>query len=358
MDQDTCKEGSHLMKGVLYSTLKRFIRIGFFCYFREIRMHGIQGVPTDRPVLLLPNHQNALIDALLYAALARGRRPYFLTRSDVFRNPVMRWLFAGLRMMPIYRLRDGRDTLHRNQVVFRRCAALFARGEHILLFPEANHSLVRRVRPLSKGFTRILSESFQTYPRLDIQVLPVGVNYQEADGFPDRVAFYFGTPFSARQYWSAHTEELAIAPLKKRVFDSMTQLTVHIPPEEDSTFWEARLEQEEVDYLDPSGINAFIAGGPVPVPSLRKRAGMACRSWEMVFRLLNAPVWLPWCRIVAKMVPEPEFMSTFRFLFFLLAFPLYYLLLWLVLILLWAPAGATVTVLGLFLHNLAYVKFR
>ena len=346
------------MKGILYSTLKTFIRIGFFFYFREIRMKGIQGVPSDRPVMLLPNHQNALIDALLYAAFARGRRPYFLTRSDVFRNPVLRWLFAGLRMMPIYRLRDGRDTLYRNQAVFRRCATLFAGGEHILLFPEANHSLVRRVRPLSKGFTRILSESFEAYPQLDIQVLPVGVNYQQADGFPDRVAFYFGTPFSAREYWSESTQELAIAPLKERVFDCMTQLTVHIPPEEDSAFWEARLEQKEVDYLDPREVNTFISGGPAPEPLGRNRRGLSGRIWDFVFRLLNAPVWLPWRRIAANKVPEPEFMSTFRFLFFLLAFPLYYLLLWLVLTLLWSPLGATVAVLGLLLHNLAYVKFR
>lgn len=346
------------MKRVLYSTLKSLIRIGFFCYFREIRMSGIRGVPSDRPVMLLPNHQNALIDALLYAAFARARRPYFLTRSDVFANPVLRWLFAGLRMMPVYRLRDGRDTLHRNQAVFRRCAMLFEKGEHILLFPEANHSLVRRVRPLSKGFTRILSESLETYPRLDIQVLPVGVNYQQADGFPDRVAFYFGTPFSAREYWSANTQELDLAPLKERVFDSLTRLTVHIPPGEDAALWEERLEQNRVDYLDPKGVNAFISNGSEPKQVGSRKEGVVPHSWDFVFRLLNAPVWLPWRWIAANKVPEPEFMSTFRFLFFLLAFPLYYLLLWLSLAFLWSPLGGLVVVLALFLHNLAYVKFR
>ena len=346
------------MKGVLYSTLKAFIRIGFFCYFREIRMSGIQRIPQDQPVMLLPNHQNALIDALLYAAFAWGRRPYFLTRSDVFQNPVLRWLFAGLRMMPVYRLRDGRDTLHRNQAVFRRCAALFARGEHILLFPEANHNLVRRVRPLSKGFTRILTESFESYPELDIQVLPVGVNYEQADAFPDRVAFYFGTPFSARQYWSENTGELDIFPLKERVFNSMAQLTVHIPPEEDSGYWEARLEEMQVDFLDPQGLNAFMSGGKAPEPRDGERRVEAGRIWDFIFRLLNAPVWLPWNRIAANKVPEPEFTSTFRFLFFLLAFPLYYLLLWLVLIFLWSPLWAAVAVLALFLLNLAYVKLR
>lgn len=344
------------MKAVLYSGLKALIRIGFFCYFREIRMHGIDEVPSDHPVMLLPNHQNALIDPLLYAAFARGRKPYFLTRSDVFKNPVLGWLFSGLRMMPIYRLRDGRDTLQRNQAVFERCATLFDQGEHILLFPEANHNLIRRVRPLSKGFTRILAQSFESFPKLDIQVLPVGVNYQKADGFPDRVAFYFGTPFSAREYWSG--TELAISPLKERVFHSLTQLTVHIPAGEGAASWETRLEQSEVDFLDPKGVNAFMSGGANPKKVVPKKKGVTSRSWDFVFRLLNAPVWLPWRWIAINKVPEPEFMSTFRFLFFLLAFPLYYFLLWGIVALSWSPLWATGLVLALFLHNLAYVKYR
>ena len=345
------------MKGLLYNLLKALIRIGFFFYYREIRMYGIGTVPTDRPVMLLPNHQNALIDPLLYAAFARGRKPYFLTRSDVFKNPVLGWLFAGLRMMPVYRLRDGRETLYRNQAVFQRCAALFDRGEHILLFPEANHGLTRRVRPLSKGFTRILEQSFESYAQLDIQVLPVGVNYQKADGFPDRVAFCFGTAFSAREYWNG--KELAAVPLKKRVYHSLTLLTAHIPPEEDAAAWESRLGKEEVDFLYPQGVNAFISGGAIPKQVPKQGNGPASRLWDLVFRILNAPVLIPWRWIAANKVPEPEFTSTFRFLFCLLAFPLYYALLWLlVAAFLDSPVGATALVLAIFLHNLAYVKAR
>ncbi len=344
------------MKSFLYRALKVLIRIGFFCYFREIRMHGIDKVPQDRPVMLLPNHQNALIDPLLYAAFARGRKPYFLTRSDVFKNPVLRWLFAGLRMMPIYRMRDGRTTLKKNQAVFQKCATLFDHGEHILLFPEANHSLVRQVRPLSKGFTRILTQSFERFPGLDIAIMPVGVNYQRADGFPDRVAFYFGTPFSAREYWG--DGGLEVTPLKEHVFRSLTQLTVHIPPGEDARSRERALEALGVDFLDPKGVNEFLSGGPVPKKASPRRNGVASRWWDGAFRILNAPVCQVWRWVAANKVPEPEFMSTFRFLFFLLAFPLYYLLLGMVLALVWSPAGAGWAVAALFLQNLAYVKYR
>jgi 1-acyl-sn-glycerol-3-phosphate acyltransferase len=346
------------MKALLYDLLKAAVRLGFFFYFREIRMHGLEGVPRDRAVMLLPNHQNALIDPLLYAAFARGRRPYFLTRSDVFKSPVLKWLFSGLRMLPVYRLRDGRETLGHNQAVFEKCARLLGGGQHLLLFPEANHNMQRRVRPLSKGFTRILEQSFRVSPHLHILLVPVGVNYQQADGFPDRVAFYFGRPLDARDYWNQKDTRLEVPPLKAQVFDALTHLTTHIPEGEDPGWWEKKIQEKGVDWLLPAQVNALLGGTETAFsmqPGIPEFAG---KIWDGFFRLLNAPVWVPWVWIREKRVPEPEFTSTFRFLFFLLAFPLYYLLLGLVLAFVLSVGWGVGAVAGLLLHNLVYVKLR
>ncbi len=345
------------MKAVLYVAFKGLIRAGFRCYYKEIRMEDMDRVPSNGPVMLLPNHQNALMDPLLYAAFARGK-PYFLTRSDVFGNKVLKWIFEGLRMMPIYRLRDGRQTLERNQEVFERCAALFAQGEQLLLFPEANHCLRRQVRPLSKGFTRILARSFEKYPGLDIAIVPVGMNYEDGAHFPDRVAMYFGHPFSARAYWSGQDRELDFVPLRERTFEALTTLTTHIPPESDYTRWEGYLGKAEVDFLDPSAVNALVAKGDLPGVPSPGPPGIPGRAWDAVFRILNAPVWLPWKWISKNKVPEPEFTSTYRFLYCLVAFPVFYLLCG-VLFSLFLPWGLALGLcLALFLHNLAYVKLR
>lgn len=346
------------MKVLLYDLLKAAVRLGFFFYFREIRMHGLEEVPSDRAVMLLPNHQNALIDPLLYAAFARGRRPYFLTRSDVFKSPVLKWLFTGIRMLPVYRLRDGRETLGRNQAVFEKCARLLAGGQHLLLFPEANHNMQRRVRPLSKGFTRILEQSFRASPHLPIHLVPVGVNYQQADGFPDRVAFYFGSPFDAREYWSPRDTHLSVSPLKARVFEALTHLTTHIPDGEDPVLWEGRLKEKGVDRLLPAQVNALLGGTASAVTMQPGIPEIPGKIWDGIFRLLNAPVWIPWVWIRKNKVPEPEFTSTFRFLFFLLAFPLYYLLLGLLITSVLSVGWGVGAVAVLLLHNLAYVKLR
>ena len=346
------------MKALLYYFLKGIVRAGLYCYFQEIRMEGIERIPREQPAMLLPNHQNALLDALLYAAYAPVGKPYFLTRSDVFSNPLLRWVFQGLHMIPVYRLRDGRDNLHRNQEIFDRCAALFARGEHLLLFPEANHNLRRQVRPLSKGFTRILEYGFQKYPGLEVQVVPVGLNYQCASAFPDRVAFCFGSPFSARDYWSQQEGHLDVPPLRDRVSAALRELTTHIPEDAGYDACLRRLQASGTDLTDPSATRRFLASAPLPETSETPRNASGSRAWRHLFRLLNAPVWLPWHRVVKDMVWEVEFMSTFRFLYSLFAFPLYYLLLGLGLAF-FLPAGwAAATVGLLFAHNLAYVKLQ
>lgn len=346
------------MKPLLYSLLKGAIRSGFFCYFQDVRMHSIGRVPGDRAVMLLPNHQNALLDPLLYAAFARKGKPYFLTRSDVFGNGLLKWVFTGLRMIPIYRLRDGRETLARNQEVFEKCATLFAKGEHILLFPEANHSLRRQVRPLSKGFTRILAHTFQKYPGLDIWIVPVGVNYLQAANFPDRAAFYFGEAFPAKSYWDPLTESLDVPALRRRVFECLTSLTTHVDPEADYDGSIQRLIRADVDLLDPEAAQRLLSGDEGSSKLRDSRGKFLLSAWDAFFHLLNAPVWFPWRWIAKNKVPEPEFMSTFRFLFALAAMPLYYLIVGLVLSIWLSPSWCVSIVLCLFAFNLAYTKLR
>lgn len=345
------------MKTYLYLAFKWAIRTGFRCYYKEIRMCHMDRIPLDCPVMLLPNHQNALMDPLLYAAFAKGK-PYFLTRSDVFQNKWLRWVFEGLRMMPVYRLRDGRETLGKNTEVFERCAVLFSQDEQLLLFPEANHSLRRQVRPLSKGFTRILAQTFEHYPDLDVLIAPVGMNYQAAARFPDRVAMYFGTPFSSRQYWSDQDRELNFGPLRERAFNGITQVTTHIPPTLDYEQWERALEEGQVDFTDPISINTRILNTDFPKKAKVPTKNILGRLWDLAFRMVNAPVWLPWRWIAKNKVPEPEFTSTFRFLYCLVAFPLYYVSLGILLSLLLSISKALIVLLLLFLHNLLYVKLR
>ncbi len=345
------------MKTYIYLITRKIACFGLYCYYKEVQLHGMEKVPRNKPVMFLANHQNALLDPLVIASFTPFRS-FFLTRSDVFTNRLFNQIFGFLRMLPIYRLRDGRDTLGKNEAIFRQCTQLLQKGEAILLFPEANHNIMRRVRPLSKGFTRILFAAFEEDPEIDIQLIPVGINYEKADAFPDRVAFYFGEPISSRSLYNEHDLIGSVASIKNNVFEALKILTTHIDDVNDYEEQQDYLDEIVIDYLKPQETNKALfhyqKSTVLPRKNHRKNS---LKGWTILFEILNWPMLLIWRKLVKPRIIEIEFVSTFRFTFAVLAQPVFYLALWWLCTALINPLAASAIVLGHFLFNLAYVKF-
>jgi len=344
------------MKMALYLLIQRIIRFSLYCYFREIQLHGLDEVPKNRPVVFLANHQNALLDPLIIAACT-DLRSYFLTRSDVFANTCLSSFFQFLRMLPIYRLRDGRNTLAKNEAVFNKCTRLLEQRQAIFLFPEANHNLQRRVRPLSKGFTRIIASALDKNPSMELYLVPIGINYENASAFPDRVAFYFGSAISARELYDPNDLQGSIAALKERVFEGLTKGTTHIEDLEKYETIHAQLLARNANFLNPQEVNKMledtVAMTELP-PNSEGRKGKPL-SWYLVV-LLNAPVFLIWRLFLKNRIEEKEFISTYRYAYLFFVMPIYYGLLWLALLFLFPPVMVALLLPLHFLYNLWYVK--
>ena len=65
---------------------------------------------------------------------------------------------------------------------------------------------------------------------MDLQLLPVGVNYTNAENFPDGASIYFGTPLVAKDYISGNKNEDAVS-LKAVIQSEISLLTTNIPKE-------------------------------------------------------------------------------------------------------------------------------
>lgn len=347
------------MKILGYRLLKFWIKSGLYLYYGRIKISGLENIPKNEPVLFLPNHQGALMDVLLIVTDCH-RKPFFLTRSDVFNRPNLKKFFAYLQMLPIYRIRDGRESLKKNQAVFDRCAELFQEKHALVIFPEANHNIKRRVRPLSKGFTRILFNTLEKTPELEIHIIPVGMNYRSNKGFPDKVALYYGQPISAKSMYKEKGNQNAVNILKDAVSDSLKTLTTHI--EDDESYHTAiqKLDALQVDYLNPTETNAAIQNGSTsnyekthaPNPKVLQAI------FKGIFIALNFPVIILWRALIKPKVWEPEFMGTLRFGFALLVYPIYYLMLFSVIIAIWNGAAGFTVIVGLFLFNWGYVRWH
>jgi 1-acyl-sn-glycerol-3-phosphate acyltransferase len=138
----------------LYTLLKYYVPIGFRLYYRQVRVMNAHLVPKKGPVIFAVNHQNAFMDAMV-VAVCSVRRPWFLTRASIFKTAMGRFWLGALKMMPIYRIRDGIGQVKRNDTTIHRCQELLIKGQSILIFPEGDHHHKWTLRPLQKGLARI-----------------------------------------------------------------------------------------------------------------------------------------------------------------------------------------------------------
>ncbi len=294
-----------------------------FFYFRTIKIHGHKNIPKNKPVLLLSNHQNALLDALLIATKS-GRFSYFLTRSAVFKKPLIRKILSSLQMLPIYRIRDGWSKLSNNNAIFDTCSELLNKEEAIVIFPEGSHNLKRSVRPLSKGFTRIVFDTLKKYPKTDLQLIPVGLNFEKAEKCPDSASIFFGEPIPAYAFISENRND-DVVKLKTKIQSEISNLTTHIPSGNYNETLGA-LNDLQVDFLNPKAVNKCIASGFRDCNPTRKLKIKGIKSFFKGLLILNILFpYLIWKLFVLPKIDEIEFTSTFRFAIAITLVPFYLL---------------------------------
>lgn len=343
-----------------YNIFKLWLRTGLFFYYRGIKVIGKDNIPKGKPIMLLANHQNALIDPLIIAT-SSGLKPYFLARSDLFKNGVVSRFLNYLQMIPIYRLRDGIGTLKNNPVIFKKCGELLVKGETVMLFPEGNHGIQRRVRlPMRKGFTKIIFSALEQEPDLDIRILPVGLNYNKAESFPDSVALYIGEDFAVQDYYDPTDLKGSEVKLKEVVFNNLKKLTTHIPDENTYNNVLAQLNNLKVDYLEPKKVNRIIRGID---PNLAAKTENIKTPWPLqmvriLFVIVNFPIVVLWRKVLKPQITDLEFMATLRFLLSLVLFPIFLISIY---VLIKNTLGQEIALTVFLTHiafNLAYIKLN
>ena len=200
-------------------------------YKRKEVVHYEANMPSDVPILLCPNHQNALIDALNVAGtMKRDRQPTFMTRADVF-GTIFDPILYKFKMLPIYRQRDNVNVIEKNEEIFRICIERLSRGESIIIFPEGNHDRNYRVRPLKKGFARIAFQAEEENDfKLNMKVVPVGLNYDNHLKFRSDLLVVFGDLIDVSDYYQQYKEapNRALIAIRNKLNDRLQQCVLHI----------------------------------------------------------------------------------------------------------------------------------
>lgn len=198
---------------------------------RSITAHGMENIPTDCPVIFAPNHQNALSDSLALI-LTSKLQVVFLGRADIFRKKLVARILNFFKISPVYRIRDGKDTLDRNQEVFERCVEILKKNKIICIYPEASHVGMKSMNTHKKAIPRIaMLAGERTNYELDVKVVPVGIYYSHYYRFRRDLIVCYGEPISSKDYYNMYRNEgeaKATLQFRNDLFAAIKKVSVNV----------------------------------------------------------------------------------------------------------------------------------
>jgi hypothetical protein len=149
--------------------LKILIQAGLWLFCNKIHLKNKQLFTTKGALLIIANHPNSFLDALIIGSYYK-RRVYFLARGDAFKKPIHRFILESLNMIPVYRLREGKEYLHLNDYAFNKSIDLLSKGHAVLIFIEGICINSNELQPFKKGTARILEgiQKLNLHPKIHI----------------------------------------------------------------------------------------------------------------------------------------------------------------------------------------------
>jgi len=216
-----------------YAFVKAWAQWGLKRYFRKLQVVNYERyVPREGALFIAANHQNAFLDPVIISATSKKyHQTNFITRSDVF-NPITDRIFKLLKMVPIYRQRDGgSEAIRKNEEMFQVYTDLLLEEEAFTIFVEGDHGRKRRLRPLRKGIGRIAHQTLEeaNYD-LAFHIVPAGLHYHDHDRFYSDMLLVYGPPIDLAAYHELFQQQpaKAINQLRADLTAAMREVMIDI----------------------------------------------------------------------------------------------------------------------------------
>ncbi|MCU0472782.1 MAG: 1-acyl-sn-glycerol-3-phosphate acyltransferase [Bacteroidales bacterium] len=197
--------------------LSRFLKyiippFTFRVFFRRIFYSNLKKVPLEKPLLFVGNHQNSFMDGVLVGSYL-PQPIHFTMRADMFRKPFARFCLRELNVSPVYRIEEGLENVHKNLETFTGIYEILRNNGNFIMFSEGTCVQEKRLQKLRKGTARLAFGAEEKFG-LDVNIVPVGINYTYPAKFRKEVMINFGDPFSIRELkdiYQAHPAKALLA---------------------------------------------------------------------------------------------------------------------------------------------------
>lgn len=228
----------------LYSFLRPFVDYHIHKAFRHYKVVGTENIPENAACIFGANHTNTLMDALVLLKVNREKK-VFIARGDIFKKPAIAKIMYFLRILPIYRIRDGyKSVKDNNSDIIEKAADVIHDEVKLFLYPEASHRTKHSLRQLSKGIFHIALEANKTFGHeKPIYIIPTGIEYGDYFRYRSTVLINFGDPINVTEFVNQRKDEneaIVLNELRELLTERLASKISFIPDNEENydAIWE------------------------------------------------------------------------------------------------------------------------
>lgn len=143
----------------IYDFVRVILTIPVTLIYRT-RAIGVENVPRTGPVVLAPNHFSQMDH--FFAAVYLRRKVQFMAKSQLFKNPAIKFIFRRGGVFPV---RRG----HHDEEAFKTAHAILGRGGTVLMYAEGGRSRSGDLGEPKRGIGKIALES-------GVPIVPVAIH--------------------------------------------------------------------------------------------------------------------------------------------------------------------------------------
>lgn len=228
----------------LYSFLRPFVDYHIRKAFRRYKVVGTENIPQDAACIFGANHTNTLMDALVLLRMSKEKK-VFIARGDIFKKKFISKTMHFLRILPIYRIRDGYKSVKDNNAeIIEKAADVIHDEVKLFLYPEASHRTKHSIKQLSKGIFHIALKANEFFGHeKPIYLIPTGIEYGDYFRYRSTVLISFGQPINVTEYVAQHKDEseaIIMNGLRDLLTDGITKNISYIPDNDEDyeAIWE------------------------------------------------------------------------------------------------------------------------
>ena len=237
-----------------YKLVKKYVSFAFKRFYGEFIVVGRENIPTNGPVIFAPNHNNALMDALAVHAVVPSKLPIvFLARSDIFKSKIVVSILQFMKIMPIFRMRDGVENLGKNAEIFDRCVEVLEHNKALGIMPEGNQEMELNIRPLVKGIFRVAFAAQQKIgDRQSVKIVPIGMDYGDVVKVGKHIIISIGKPIDVADYLPEYNENQVSATnkIKNKLHHDLCNLTLNLATKDQYACFETAVEVANKAFVE------------------------------------------------------------------------------------------------------------